>query len=424
MNLAHGVGSVYESPLPVSLYLIGAAATVLISFFVRAVAAKSIGEREPRRLAAPGIAEGIVAVARAAGLIAFLLIFVFAVAQPDPGLSVTPLLLWVVIVVLGATLQTIVAGLWERANPWETVRNFMGARRERTPISAPAWLGPLLLYALFWFELVSGKGFDPLAIAVVVLGYTLFVISMKDAFGDDWSLVDPFAILFGFAGRTAPLEVTDGGLLYKGPLRDLDAPDPMPSPLFASIFVLLGSTTLDNVRETVHWYSFVDATGLGSVPGQILDSVALLVFVLPFLLPYLGAVWVAQRWWPERGTLIADARRLAWSLIPIGVAYLLAHNMPLLITGLPQLISQIGAEFGFDLFGRYLPSPQLVWFLEIALIVGGHVIGVLAAHRISLRLAPSHPAAVKAHTVLTLLMSAFTIVTLYLLSLPLVVAES
>ena len=83
-----------------------------------------------------------------------------------------------------------------------------------------------------------------------------------------------------------------------------------------------------------------------------------------------------------------------------------------------------GAEFGLDLFGRYLPSPQLVWFLEIVLIVGGHIIGVLAAHRIALRLAPSHGAAVKSHTVLTLLMSAFTIVTLYLLSLPLVVQQA
>ena len=32
---AHGVGRVYESPLPVWLYLVGAAATVLISFAIR-----------------------------------------------------------------------------------------------------------------------------------------------------------------------------------------------------------------------------------------------------------------------------------------------------------------------------------------------------------------------------------------------------
>lgn len=197
----------------------------------------------------------------------------------------------------------------------------------------------------------------------------------------------------------------------------------MPAPLFGAIFVLLGATTLDNVRETMQWESFMQSSGLHALPEIVVDSAALLLGLLPFLLPFLGAIWVAQRLWGGQGDVLDVARRLGWSLIPIGVAYLLAHNMPLLITGFPQLFSQIGAEFGLDLFGRYVPSPKLVWFLEIALIVGGHVLGVLAAHRATVRLAPSHAAAVKSHVVLTILMSAFTIVTLYLLSLPLVVPQ-
>ena len=433
MNLAHGVGSVYESPLPVSLYLVGAALTVLISFLLRAVASRGSNETELKEVAGPGAVHVLVAIARAVLLISFLLIFVFAITQPEPGLSVSPLLLWVVIVVLSGTVQSIVGGMWERANPWATIGDFLGARRDREPRSAPLWLGPLLLYALFWFELVSGEGFDPLAVAVVVLGYTLFVLSSKHAFGDDWVLVDPFAILFGFAGRIAPYRIDgqdvdqdadDSRIVYKGPLRELDDPGPMPVPLFWALFILLGSTTLDNVRETVEWTSFVEAIGLDALSDKLVDSVALLLFVLPFLLPFLAAVWAAQRWWHSRSSLLADARLLGWSMIPIGVAYLLAHNMPLLISGLPQLLAQIAAEFGLDLFGRYVPSPGLVWFLEIGLIVGGHVIGVLAAHRIALRLAPSHGAAVKSHTVLTLLMCVFTIVTLYLLSLPLVVQQA
>lgn len=424
MILAHGVGSVYESPLPVSLYLVGAAGTVLISFLLRAVATGRAADNPPKRLTGPTGTAVLASIGRTVMFISFLLLFVFAVVQPEPGLSVTPLLLWVVIVVLSATVQTVVGGFWERVNPWATMGDLLGARRERESRTPPVWLGPLLLYALFWFELVSGEGFDPLAVAIAVLAYTLFVLSFRETFGDEWELADPFAILFGFAGRTAPLRATEGGIFYKGPLRDLDEDDPMPVPLFVALFVLLGSTTLDNVRETIEWTSFVSSVGLDAVPEKILDSFSLLLFVLPFLLPFLAAVWLAQRWWHSRVNIWIDARRLGWSLIPIGVAYLLAHNMPLLISGLPQLISQIAAEFGLDLFARYVPSPQLVWFLEIALIVGGHVVGVLAAHRIALRLAPSHGAAVRSHTALTLLMCAFTIVTLYLLSLPLVVQQA
>jgi hypothetical protein len=193
----------------------------------------------------------------------------------------------------------------------------------------------------------------------------------------------------------------------------------MPAPLYASIFLLLGSTTLDNVRETVQWSSFLAATGLESVSSFIVDSIALLVFTLPFLVPFLVTMWLAARW-TGGASATALARRFGWSLIPIGVAYLLSHNMPLLITGLPQLIVEIAARFGFDILGQYVPSPKLVWFLEIILIVGGHVIGVLAAHRIATDTAGSHGAAVKSHSALTALMSLFTIVTLWLLSLPLV----
>ena len=415
------MGSVYESPLPLSLYLLGAAATVVISFLLRSFAAREPETRERAVVLGPSALSSVVAVLRALGIVGFVLIFVFAVLHPDDGLSVTPLLFWVGFIVLSASLQSIIGGLWERVNPWSVIGDLIGPNRERRALPLPWWLGPLLLYAVFWFELVSGEGFDPLAIAVVVLVYTLFVVSFRNAFGGSWPVVDPLSVLFGFAGRVAPFEATDDGVEYRGWLAGLDEPDPMPVPLFASVFVLLGSTTLDNVRETAQWFDLVNSTGLHALGDRVLDSIALLLFTVPFLLPFLGAVGVAQRWWKHRESLVMDARRLAWSLIPIGVAYLLAHNMPLLISGLPQLISLLGEEFGLDLFGNYIPSPKLVWFLEIALIVGGHILGVLAAHRAAMRLAPSHGDAVKSHTVLTLLMAVFTIATLYLLSLPLVV---
>ncbi len=421
MTWAHGVGSVYESPLPLSLYLAGAAATVFISFVVRALAPRDPSPAPDRLVVGEVATELVVAIVRALQFAVFILLFVFAVAQPEPGLSATPLLFWVVLIMLTAASQCLVAGLWARANPWATIEDFLQAQPRRQ-LQAPIWLGPLLFYLLFWFELVSGKGFEPLAIAVVVLAYTLFALSFKNVLGEDWERSDPLSILFGFAGRVAPFEITDTGIRRKGTLAGLDRPDPMPLGLYACVFLLLGATTLDNARETVEWNSFVSSIGLSEVPSLVVDSFALVLFAGLFLMPFLACIAIARRWWSDV-SLQRGSRLLAWSLVPIGIAYLLAHNMPLLISGLPQLISQMGEEFGLDLFGRYIPSPKLVWFLEIGLIVGGHVIGVLAAHRSALRLAPSHAAAVKSHTVLTLLMSAFTIATLWLLSLPLVVAN-
>ena len=77
-------------------------------------------------------------------------------------------------------------------------------------------------------------------------------------------------------------------------------------------------------------------------------------------------------------------------------------------------------SLGTDLFAGYTPSAQLVWVLAILLVVGGHVLGVLAAHRTGLRLTDSRKAAAGSHVALTVLMSLYTVSTLWLLSLPLV----
>jgi hypothetical protein len=58
--------------------------------------------------------------------------------------------------------------------------------------------------------------------------------------------------------------------------------------------------------------------------------------------------------------------------------------------------------------------------MEIVLIIGGHVLAVLAAHRIAVRVAGSHGAAVRSQIALTILMCFFTITTLVLLGQPLV----
>ena len=82
---------------------------------------------------------------------------------------------------------------------------------------------------------------------------------------------------------------------------------------------------------------------------------------------------------------------------------------------------QHGARAGLaTAFEDFVASPKLVWFLEIAFIVIGHIVAVMAAHRIAVRLADSHRAAVNSQYALTVLMSVYTITTLWLLAQPLV----
>lgn len=192
--------------------------------------------------------------------------------------------------------------------------------------------------------------------------------------------------------------------------------------------MLLASTTLDNVRETVGWSELRGSIGLASAPGMLIDSIALAAFTLLFLAPFLATVWLARRFVSPDLGFHGTARRFGWSLIPIGVAYVLAHNAPLVLTSFPLILRGLSDPLGrgWNLLGTrevlqgFFPSPALVWFLEIVLIVGGHILGVLAAHRTAVRLGRSHTEAVKSQYALTVLMSVFTITTLWLLSQPLV----
>ena len=428
IDLAHGVGRVYESPLPVWLYGVGAAATVVASFLIRALSRDELQTREPRKLAGPGFARGYGLVLRVLGVAGLVLIVASGAVVSGNGLFLAPILFWVALIVGVTALSALVAGTWEMADPWETIEGVYRLEAPTRAATPPWWLGPVLLYALFWFELVSEVGFDSKVVAGAVIAYSAYVFTFRARFGDAWAHADPLAILFGFAGRSASLGINPAGLYYKGPIRDLDRDENMPMPLFASLFVLLGATTLDNVRETTGWHSLLESARIDDLSPYLVDSLALLLFAFAFLGAFVLAIATAAR--GMRSANIRDlSRRFAWSLVPIGVVYLLAHNAPLLMVGVPNLIRELSDPFSMgwnllgtsDLLRSYVPSPELVWAIEILLIVGGHIIGVLVAHRIAVRSAPSHGAAVRSQLALTALMSVFTISTLWLLSQPLIV---
>ena len=89
--------------------------------------------------------------------------------------------------------------------------------------------------------------------------------------------------------------------------------------------------------------------------------------------------------------------RFAHTLVPIVVAYLVAHYASYLVIegqiGLARLSDPFGS--GWDLFGTAtrtvnleIVSPQLIWYVQVAAIVLGHVAGVVLAHDLALRLFP------------------------------------
>ncbi len=85
----------------------------------------------------------------------------------------------------------------------------------------------------------------------------------------------------------------------------------------------------------------------------------------------------------------AVALRFAHSLVPIAFAYAFAHYFTLVLFEGQYLISSLSDPFGlgWDLFGTAdrrpdftLLAPATVWYLQVAVVVLGHVAGVVLAH--------------------------------------------
>ncbi|MGH2395220.1 MAG: fenitrothion hydrolase, partial [Candidatus Limnocylindria bacterium] len=123
--------------------------------------------------------------------------------------------------------------------------------------------------------------------------------------------------------------------------------------------------------------------------GMVGQTAAMFVVVGVIASAYLGASWVAHRTTGGRTSTIHIAQRFAHTLVPIGIAYAIAHYFTLVIYEGQQIISAASDPFGvgWDLFGTaerridfFIRRPEPVWYAQVAVIVTGHVMGVVLAH--------------------------------------------
>jgi hypothetical protein len=113
--------------------------------------------------------------------------------------------------------------------------------------------------------------------------------------------------------------------------------------------------------------------------------------------------------------------------VPIALAYVVAHYFSFFVRESQYLAIYVSDPFGFgwDLFGTvdYKPNlapftPNTVWYVQVATLVGGHVAGLCLAHDRALALFPAEPGrALRTQYPFLVLMVAYTVGGLWLLSL-------
>ena len=188
------------------------------------------------------------------------------------------------------------------------------------------------------------------------------------------------------------------------------------------VLALLSTVIYDGFSQTQQYARFqgffLDRWNWLALHDTFLDTLLMAAIIGAFVLAFLLVVALVSR---LEGAALADAaRRYAPTLIPIAAVYFGSHYFLYLIYAgqftYAAVFDPLGREWVPDVESPWKGVPgELVWYLQVALIVWGHVVAVFEAHRVSLRVDRGARRAAYAQIPLVLLMVGYTFTGLWVL---------
>ena len=399
MILAHGIGGRLDLPVPLPVVISGAALVLLASFFALSLLwqtprLQTLTERETSWSAPPMGLGHLVAIT---GLLA-------VVAQIGPefaGLnrdvtrpSLAPVLVFVVFWLVIPFTGALLGNLYSYLNPWRALGSALSiGSTERPELLSRfgVWPATLALLGFVWLELVYPDQGDPLVLGTAALAYTATMLLVMAWAGRETglSMADAFTPYNRLISSIAPLGRSPSGrLVWRGWLRALPAIPEWPG-LWVFVVAMIGTVSFDGVSGTP-WFQDLTGTLMRTAWGQ---TVLLLLSVNLVAIAYYGACAAAARVAASQRSAGQVAQRFAHTLVPIALAYAVAHYFTLVLFEGQQLMAAISDPFGlgWDLFGTadwrvnfFITTSTPIWLAQVGFIVVGHVLGVMLAHDRSL----------------------------------------
>lgn len=470
MAWGHSFGVVYNLPVPFWLYAWTSAAALLVSFGVAAYFFRNpqpLGQRF-WTLTLSGSTASVGLTLRRWVQLASLAVLLLAVltgylGSQDPYQNPAMTLFWVWWLLGAVYASAVVGSLIQMLNPWWALSGlaarlpgFRNGQGRFTPSERLGrWPAVISLAALLWLELFGGT--RPQHLAIALSGYSLVTLIGVWLFGRGyWSRNgELFGVLFDLFGRMAPLEVWSGArgrpekIRVSWPFsrlaeRSLDRPGEI-----AFVLLLLAATAFDGLHETVVWLQiyWVQLPQWLALPvdGNPFRSFQLLrpwfecwqvAWLYLSAVIYVLAYGLIIRWMAAAVSSPFSRRELAQAfagtLLPIALVYHAAHYFTLLLTQGPKISPLLSDPFGWgwDLLGtrdqihyQNLPDAGWVWHLQVALILGGHIISVIAAHQVAIGRFRTPGRAFISQIPMLLMMMGLTVFGLWILSQPLQAAK-
>jgi hypothetical protein len=202
----------------------------------------------------------------------------------------------------------------------------------------------------------------------------------------------------------------------------------------AFVVLALATVTFDGFQDTPTWAN-IQKTALdlsenwGGNPLDTIGTIGLVFVPIVFALVYLGFSWGIRRLGQTQTSVVDVARVFVFSLVPIALAYNLAHFISLLIIQGQLIIPLVSDPFGFgwNILGTAdyrlnlnAINARIVWYISVSAIVVGHIVSVYVAHIISLREMPDHASALRSQYPMLALMVSYTATSLWIIAQPIV----
>ncbi|MDS0299355.1 hypothetical protein NDI76_11440 [Halogeometricum sp. S1BR25-6] len=327
----------------------------------------------------------------------------------------------------------LVGNPWPALNPWRTVAERLPNGFLDYPEAFGRWPAVAGLLALVWVETTTAVTNDPALLAAAVATYSVLTVAGALAVGvDDWFRnVDPVSVFFAFYGRAAPVSREDGRLRLHLPGMRLVGDDgygdgggsePV-SPSWgmddvAFAVALVWELTYSGFVTTAQGGAFVRAlVGVGLPAAVVYGGLFLAGFAAFYGVYALAARVSASRLRTYRGAREL-AVRFAPALLAIAAGYHLAHYFAFFVSLSPSLVAVLASPLSVPPNPLVLTLPAWMGALNIAFVLGGHLLAIWVAHSTAYRLFPSRLQAIESQYPFVFVMMAYTAVSLWLISLP------
>jgi len=457
---AHGFGQRYDLPLPLSLYLFGTAAAVVLSFAIVGLFARDApgASGYPRidLLARPlpqqiGRALGTFLKLFSISLLVLTVIAGFYGSQ-NPYQNIAPTLVWIIWWVGLAVFSAFLGDLWVLINPWRALFDWAdqlyrasGGRglglRWPYPEALAMWPAFALLLGVSWTELVFPSPAVPANIAWLLLFYSLLTWTGMAAFGSvAWvKHGEVFSVFFGVFARFAPTEPStrdlsgEHGLALRPFGAGLLANEPASTSMVAFVLLVLSSVLYDGLLSTPEWAE-VERQLLGVLPslGEVGSVIVRTIGLVAFWGLFFGAYVAVSAVMSIVAVFHSPweiARNFAFTLVPIAIAYHLAHYLVYLLTQGQYIVPLASDPFGYgwNLVGTAgyrvdisIVGARFAWYAAVTSIVLGHIAAVYLADVRAHQILKTRGAALRSQVPLTSLMVVYTFVSLSILAEPIV----